>query len=242
MFSWLSQNSQALNVLTSFGTLLIWLVYAQLLYLGFRRQRRPRLIINRGKKKDTNALCIISNMSAEPVFIEYIIAELETSKGTITMDVTDFDQEYNEGDEERESEAAEQRGTFDPGPLRESTRQGPLDSGGFLHIGTFGDLMKRLARSEGIEMIGHRPPQDIQFRSLTIRLLGIYGSEDMPIGAERSFDLIDNEHACALIPSTWDTRRLSSRLERRRLCKEVAALNEDNFISSSTIKRARRDE
>lgn len=46
---WISQHHDSLTALTSIGTLLIWLVYAQLLYKGYRRQRRPRLIINRGK-------------------------------------------------------------------------------------------------------------------------------------------------------------------------------------------------
>lgn len=45
--------------------MIIWLVYAQLLYLGFRRQRNPRLIINRGRNKDINALCLISNKTVE---------------------------------------------------------------------------------------------------------------------------------------------------------------------------------
>lgn len=239
MFNWISQNSQALTVLTNVGTLLIWLVYAQLLYLGFRRQRRPRLIINRGKKKDIDALCIISNMSAEPVFIDYIIAELKTSAGTIKVDVTDFDQAYSEGDEEQGGSS----GSPEPGPVGENTRQGPVGSGDFLHIGTFDDLLKRLAKSGGVELVGHRPQEeDIQFRSLTIRLIGVYGPEDMPVGAERSFDLIDNEHGCTLMPSTWDTKRLSSPLQRRRLRKEVTELNASNFTSSSTIKRASRDD
>lgn len=94
--NWLSQHHQSITALTSIATLMIWLVYAQLLYKGYRRQRRPRLIINRGKSKDINALCIISNMSAEPVFIEYIVAELQTSHGTIVMDVTDLERGYDD--------------------------------------------------------------------------------------------------------------------------------------------------
>lgn len=239
MLDWISQHSKALGVFTNFGTLLIWLVYAQLLYLGFRRQRRPRLIINRGRKKDIDALCIISNMSAESIFIEYIIAELKTSEGTITMDVTDFEQEYSEEDDPRNADDERQRRTLTPGNVGENTRQGPLDSGGFLHIGTFDGLIKRLARDEGIEMAGHRPKnQDLQFECLTIRIIGVYGPEDMPVGAERSFDLIDNEHYCALTPVTWDTQRLASMRQRRKLRRMVAELNSKNFTSSSSMRRA----
>lgn len=244
MFDWISQHEEVISVFTGIGTLIIWLVYAQLLYLGFRRQRRPRLIINRGKRKDIDALCIISNMSVESVFIEYIIAELETSRGTITMDVTDFEQEYEEGDEKNEDESEEHkaRRTLTPGRVDENTRQGPLASGGFLHIGSFSDVIQRLARDEGIEMIGHRPKGDLEFHRLTIRLIGIYGPEDMPVGGERSFNLESNGHSYALVPASWDTRSLASMRQRRRLRKLVDRFNETNFSSSSSFRRIERDE
>ncbi len=239
MFNWLSQHSQALNAFAGLGTLIIWLVYAQLLYLGFRRQRRPRLIINRGKKKDIEALCIISNMSAESIFVEYIIAELETSEGTITMDVTDFEQEYNEGDEKDasgEEASREPRRTLGTGPVNENTRQGPLESGGFLHIGAFDELIRRLAKDEGIEMQGYRPKGDLQFHRLTIRLIAIYGPEDMPVGAERSFNLMDNGKTCALTPTTWDTKRLASLWQRHKLRQTLKDFNSTNFSAASSFR------
>ena len=237
MFEWIAQHKAVLTVFTNLGTLCIWLVYAQLLYWGFRRQRRPRLIINRGKQKDINALCIISNMSAESIFIEYIIAELETNHGTIVMDVTDFEMQYNEG--ESVEKDGERPSTHDR-PLAENTRQGPLGSGDFLHIGTFDGLIRRMARDEGIEMEGHRPCGDLEFRSLTIRLIGIYGPEDMPIGAVRSFRLQDNDRYCSLTPTSWDTRRLASRRERRQLRREVQKLNSTNFSVSSSFQQAEK--
>lgn len=243
MFDWISQHKEVLSVLTSIGTLIIWLVYAQLLYLGFRRQRRPRIIINRGKRKDIDALCIISNMSVESIFIEYIIAELETSHGTVVMDVTDYEQAYEEGDEKGENtEDREPQRIMPYGRIEENTRQGPLESGGFLHIGSFSDVIKRLARDEGIEMIGDRPAGDLEFQRLTIRLITIYGPEDMPVGAERSFNLESNEHSYALIPASWDTKRLASMNQRRRLRKMVHRFNETNFSSSSSFRRAEREE
>ncbi len=102
MFEWIENNKEIITVFTSIATLLVWVIYAQLLYLSFRRQRSPSLIINRGRNKDINALCIISNMSAESIFIQYIIVELETSEGKITMDVTDLEQAYNKGDEHKQ--------------------------------------------------------------------------------------------------------------------------------------------
>nr|WP_283101560.1 hypothetical protein [Halomonas populi] len=213
--------------------MIIWLVYAQLLYLGFRRQRRPRLIINRGKNKDINGLCIISNMSAESVYIQYIIADLTTSRGTITQDVTDFEQfNDDEGKQDNDDQAS-----LAFGPVEDNTRQGPMASGSCRHIGSYADLIIRLARDEGVEMVGYRPKDEsLEFHSLTIRLIAIYGPEDQPIGAERTFKLEDRSGHCNLVPASWDTRRLASKWQRRKLAKQVKRLNDTNFISSSQLK------
>lgn len=227
MYKWIAEHHQVLSVCASFGSLVIWLVYAQLLYLGFRRQRSPRLIINRGRNKDINALCLISNMSAESVFIEYIIAKLETSEGEITMDVTDFEREYSEGDED------DDRPSLD---VRENTRQGPIESGGFLHIGTFCELIQRLARDENIKVIDGIPQGELEFTRLTLSLIGIYGPENMPIGAERSFDLTVSGNRLSLKPASWDTKQLASILQRRKLRKTVKKLNSTDFSSSSSFR------
>ncbi|MBU2874739.1 hypothetical protein [Marinobacter salexigens] len=227
MYKWIAEHHQVLSVFASFGSLVIWLVYAQLLYLGFRRQRSPRLIINRGRNKDINALCLISNMSAESVFIEYIIAKLETSEGEITMDVTDFEREYSEGDDD-------DRPSLN---VRENTRQGPIESGGFLHIGTFCELIHRLTRDENLKVVDGMPQGKLEFTRLTLSLIGIYGPENMPIGAERSFDLNVSENRLGLKPASWDTEQLASIRQRRKLRKTVEQLNATDFSSSSSFRR-----
>lgn len=229
MLNWISQNAQALNFFANIGTLIIWLVYAQLLYLGFRRQRHVHMVINRGKRKDINALCIISNMSKEPVYIEYIIAELETSEGTLTLDITDLDQAYNEGDEKSEQEQK----TI---PLSDNTRQGPLLSGEFLHIGSFSNVIKRLARQGEIAMEGQRPKGNLDFLSLKIQLICMYGPENSPFSAERSYDLSKQEPYDTLIPLSWDTKQSDSIFQRYRLKKRLAKLEESNFSSLESFK------
>ncbi len=239
MLNWIAEHQKSLSVIASFSSVLIWLVYAQLLYLGFRRQRSSRLIINRGRNKDISALCLISNMSAESVFIQYIIAELHTSQGVITMDVTDFEQEYNKGDEDEEQRNNDTSGVID---VTENTRQGPIKPGGFSHIGTFKELVERIARCENINMDGHMPQSDIEFSHITIRLIGIYGPENKPIGAERGFDLTYNEEQFSLRPASWDTKQLTSMRQRRKLHKIVESLNATNFSSSSSFSREELEE
>ena len=237
--NWLSQNYESLTAFTSIGTLFIWLFYAQLLYSGYKRQRRPRIIINRGRRKDADALCIISNMSAEPVFLEYIIAELETTDGTITVDVTDYEREYDNRDvkgDKNQLDADLAQPTI-PERVRDNTRQGPLHSGEFLHIGSFREIIRRVASTEDIELNGQLPAQNIQFKRLSIKLIGIYGSEDLPTGAERNFSLVVHDTMCDLAPETWDTQHQSSWLQRRKLRKTLKKLNESNNSTYSSVRK-----
>ena len=218
----------------SIATLLIWIIYAQLLYLGFRRQRTPRMLINRGRKKDLDALCIISNMSQEAIYVEYILAKLETSRGTVVMDVTDFEQEFT--DEDSESQESRRKETpITPQELRENTRQGPLLSGEYMHIGSFRDLVLRLAHDAGIPMQGSLPEADIEFTCLTIELIALYGPEPRPVNARRSFYIKSTKVGVTLVPTSWNTQHGISFLRRRRLSKMVNDMNETNFYMSSTI-------
>lgn len=235
MMNWIEENQAVLGVFISFATLLVWLVYAQLLFSGFRRQRSPRVIINRGKQKDMDALCIISNMSKEAIYVEYIIAILETSHGTVTMDVTDFERAYTE---EREDEDGNQQSVaVTPKGVHENTRQGPLLSGDFMHIGTFNDLIRRLARQAGIPMRGYCPEGPIELKCLTVQVIALYGPDSRPISASRRYDISSDEKVGALTPASWQTRQGVSFLHRRRLCKIVDEMNETNFSVSSTIPR-----
>ena len=225
MFDWISQNKDVLNVLIGLATLMVWVVYAQLLYNGYKRRRRPRIVINRGRHKGVDALCLISNMSAESIFIQHIVARLETDKGTYVQDVTELEQNYQEGDEERE-----QQSTGDTPSLSDSTRQGPLGSGEFVHIGAFNSVIERIAHCENLRLDQHRDDRaesekgTVCLRSLTIQLVAIYGSDDYPIGVERRFLIRDLDEGRLLVPATWDSKRLTSRRHRKQVRQLVQDL------------------
>ena len=213
MLDWISQHQKVLSVLISFGTLLIWLVYAQLLYQSYRRQRRPRIVINRGKHRSVNALCLISNMSAESVFVEHIVARLETDRGVFRADVTELEQDYEQGDEDRE----QQHGTA-PDSLRDSTRQGPLAPGEFLHIGAFDGVIERVCRAQGLSLeADDGDERSVRPEALTIQVVAIYGSDDLPIGVERRFLIRETDRGHLLVPASWDSKRLAGRRQRRQL-------------------------
>ncbi|WFE72020.1 hypothetical protein P8S55_02775 [Halomonas sp. M1] len=194
---WLSDNAQAISAVASVCTLLVWIFYAQLLYNGYIRQRRPRIIINRGKGIGTEALCLISNMSNEAIYIQHVVAVLHTQQGRYSLDVVEYQQQSDEDQD-----------------VSYRTHQGPLASGDYLHIQSFGNIVNQVKQHWKIDdevLHGH----NIQ---LDIRVIAIYGSEDMPVGASRSFSLdLDTEPNRQLTPASVDTVRLNGRRQRKRV-------------------------
>lgn len=206
MLEWISQNSDLVNALTGIGTLLIWLFYAQLLYMGFSRQRRPRMLINKGVGSEyIDSPCLVCNMSQEVVYIFFVVVQLKTSKGLITAPMTDI--------------SYRPAGTDKPG-LRERTRQGPLESGHCLEFDSFRTMIATIAEREGIETdAGYPCDPDIQLEWLEIHVICIYSAEDKTFGAVRRFQ-IDADHKARqvqLLPTALDTARRTSWRYRRRI-------------------------
>nr|WP_168015686.1 hypothetical protein [Halomonas salinarum] len=192
---WLNQNAGAISALTGVLTLLVWLFYAQLLYNSYIRQRRPRILINRGSGKHLDSLCLISNMSAEAIFVQHIFAVLESDEGEQRLDIADQQQTR---DDERQYRS----------------HQGPLESGDFLHVGSFKDILAHFADHSTPNAEGQDEPSFGSYRALEIRVVAIYGSEDNPIGARRRFQLEPGDDACGISPDGLDTQRLASRGQR----------------------------
>ncbi|WP_407296499.1 hypothetical protein [Stutzerimonas zhaodongensis] len=205
MIDWLMKNQQLISLLISLSTLLVWMFYAHLLLRNFRRQRQPSLLINRGAGKGLGSLCLISNMSAEPMFINQLLVCIETSRGTLSVDITDIRQSM---DDDVPPDLA----------IHQTTHQGPLSSGDFIHVGTFQGMVRRVAELNGIELQGHQPVGDWQFHTLEIRAVAFYGPERHPLGVLRRFclgDLTDPE--CRLVPESPFTHQLTSWRDRRRV-------------------------
>lgn len=206
MIDWLNQNSGVLQVITSVCTLAIWLFYAQLLYTTYRRDTRPRLLINKGVgKDDLDSPCLICNMSKEPIFIQCLVVELETSEGVFCTTATDPDESLDD-DENRK-------------PVRERTRQGPLHSGACIEVKSFRELIERAAVAGGVQVDNGLPrDREVNFLSLRLTIISIYGPEDHPFGAARTFSLDCSDVQCPQIqPMSLDTERLTSRKDKRQV-------------------------
>lgn len=205
MLEWMRQNSDLLSTLANYGTLLVWVFYAQLLYSGFRRQRRPRILINKGVGfRDLDSPCLICNMSQESIFIQFIMVRLKTNQGTYSVPATDPE----------EGAVAEEDAPT-------ATRQGPLASGSCFRLRSFQRLLTKAAEEANIETEGYIPTDpEIEFQKLELCVVYIYGPQDEPLGASREFDFrCDRDRkTISLSPSTIDTNRMTS-MKHRRLIK-----------------------
>lgn len=201
MWAWLSEHSAELSVIISLGSMIVWVLYFQLLYTSFRRQRRTNVLINRAGPTG-NDRCLVSNMGAEPLYVVSILAALRDSSVEIQAPITDLDTTEIEH----------------PSHASEATNQGPLKTGEFMDIGRFSDLMARCLRATKDITV-----RDTKFDELQILVIGAYGADDLFVGARRSFQLEYDGDAELVIPTDISTEQLRGRKERRKLEEYLAA-------------------
>ncbi|MGM0559733.1 MAG: hypothetical protein ACQETX_01535 [Pseudomonadota bacterium] len=199
MLEWIKEYSDVLNVLTNVIVVLVWVTYLHLLLISYRRQRRPRILINRGGSQDVNAHCLISNMSAESVYIQSLIVTLKSEEEEWTAAVTDIDD-------------LQAKDVTHP---QETTHQGPLAPGAYMDAGCFSNLIERAARKAGLS------EQDLKktIRELELMVVAAYGADDMSIAAKRSFHLKGNDE---LTPQSVAAQQVSSRRARRKVDRFLA--------------------
>lgn len=199
MIEWLKEYSDVLNVLANATMILVWMIYLHLLLIAYRRQRRPKLLINRGGSHDVNGHCLISNMSAESVYIQSLIVTLKSQEEEWTAAVTDI----------------EDLNAVDAARPQETTHQGPLAPGAYMDAGCFSNLIERAARKAGLS------EQDLKetIRELELMVVAAYGADDMSIAAKRSFHLKGNNE---LTPQSVAAQQVSSRRARRKVDRFLA--------------------
>ena len=77
MLTWIAENTEVLNLAANVAMVVIWLAYLHVFLRSFRRQTRPKIVINLAAGSTLDAACFISNMSSEPIYVESIVAKLE---------------------------------------------------------------------------------------------------------------------------------------------------------------------
>ncbi|MEX6508256.1 hypothetical protein [Jiella sp. M17.18] len=200
MFAWLSEHSAVVNLAINAAMLCVWIVYLQLLLNSHRRQRRPSIVITRGAGSGLHSRCLITNMSAEAIYVTSLIATLVTKHDRVEFALTDL------------RDLPEDLGT-DP---RSAMRQGSLMPGSYLDIGHFDDLVGALSEAD------HRIADKEEVETIEIIAVALYGPERDPVGAERHFDLRRDGERARILPRTVETHQMHSRRKRRQLAKKLA--------------------
>lgn len=194
---WIADHSQLISALTGVGTLLVWVVYLQVFVSSYRRQLRATLLITRGPGDGLAARCFVTNMSWGALYVQSVLIALETPDRTIVMPAT-------------ETQDEEQRAYSRP---LERTRQGPLQPAAIRDIGSFEHLMAPALRE--------LPEGAAAVQAVTIVVLGVYGSEDLPVGARRRFVVTSAADSLRLHGATLDTEQIRKKSERRKLLADL---------------------
>lgn len=205
VLAWIRDNATVLSLFTSIGTMIVWIFYAHLLLANFLRQRAARIVINRGNDAGLASLLIVGNMGQEPLFVECLTAVLYTTDGRHARQIT----------EGRWSEDPTSADT-----LGDVTRQGPLQTGEIMNLGSFGTQLRRV--TAGTELAApdeNSPPRLESVKTVEIRVIAIYGPETQPVGARRRFRVErtqeEAESRYSFHPVTLHTERFTSRWQRR---------------------------
>lgn len=198
MLSWIEEYQGPLSVLINAGMLAIWMLYAQLLLRDYRRKLRPKILINQSLGTALKSHCLICNMSEQSFYVSLVIAELKTEDKTYRCSVTDL--EITQDDKNKST-----------------TVQGPLKGGAYRDMGEFNNILQRI-----IGVTGEKQTQDHklidQAQTLKLFVIGLYGAEDQPVGASRTFRFgkDDNDNWC-LNPTDIHTENLTGRRNQKEI-------------------------
>lgn len=200
VWDWVHENA---NVLAGIGNLLmvaIWVVYLQLFYRQYCRQQRPQLVIHHAQGQSPTASCLLVNMSKEPVHVQCIMAEIEAADGAWSLQVTDHE-----------------RISIDNPNAKQLLRQGPLQSGDFLLLGSFEEILVGKPGSQ--QHVEHRRPVPLLegVRSIELRAVAIHGPSNQPVGARRRFVVEQQDDRASIRPEQLNTEQLVKRRDRTQL-------------------------
>jgi len=204
MLEAIRENVDILSLGANLAMVLIWLVYLHLFLKSYRRHLRPSIIINRGAGTGLQARCLITNMSAEAIYIEGIILVLE-------RDGEQWRTALSATSEIRKDENATQA----PRPNR--IQEGPLASGAFMDIGRFQDIVER---AFGTVQTESDREDRLGFECFEIWVIARYTAEQQLVFVRSRFDVGRTKGNWALRPHQIENEEIRSG-EKRRQMEEV---------------------
>ena len=175
--------------------LAVWGIYLDLFWRSYRRQHRAKIVIGHGEGMGLDSLCLVSNMSAEPIHIEGVIVAAEHGEQRWARAITSLS----------DIEGAS-------GPKKPS-REGPLKSGDYIVLGTFRELLD-LARAPAD--CACRDDQT-QLDAIAVLVIADLSTETDLVFAQRRFRIRRHARGVAFRPEDIETRRITRADERREV-------------------------
>lgn len=209
-----------LNPISNLAMVIIWVIYLQLFLIQYRRGSRPYLVIHHGQNESADSMCLLVNMGKEAVHVQCVQVVVQTRDDTESLlTVTRYE-----------------RVSSDDNNLRQSLRQGPLESGDFLVLGSFRDILTGACGDDS------EPGQGIDhIRAFTIRAAVMHGPSSYPVGARRRFYLEHNGKSC-VFPEYIYTEQLTKRRSKREVSRwierELNPRHTGQFVTENTDQSA----
>ncbi|WP_299259956.1 hypothetical protein [uncultured Kushneria sp.] len=224
LWAWITDNAIVVGGLASIGHVLIWGIAMQVAVSDARALRRPSILIKHGKARRLDSPCLISNMGHGVVFVESIIARLETDQQTLTSDITELTDEDTRQQPSSSEEDTTEKGDTNKGGGEEEgelvTRMGPLNSMQYMKASNLDHIIAHAAEQHGLKLDSDYAVRgsDEVLKAVEINLIIIQATEKRPIGARRRFNLVrDDSGRMLVVPESNNTHQLYSWRQRRAL-------------------------
>jgi len=180
MLQWLTNHAELAGLVIQLATLAVWALYLHLLLMNFLRQRHSVILITRGTSRGSAARCLVTNMSAEPI---YLLGTFVAFRGSDSPD-TDKWIEVTERDELESDELND---------LTEATNQGPLSTGEVRDIGDFA-TMERRARGRAPDGLPEQPEE------MSVMVVAASGHAAKLVGCRQSFAISHGDEDADYVP------------------------------------------
>lgn len=184
---------------------LAWVGYLHLALTQYMRANRPFFVIQHAHEDDPSALCLFVNLSKEPVHLQAAIARVHRGEKCTSYRITDY----------KRITATEQH-------VQSKLRQGPIQPGGYLVLGSFADIM--LGNQSGDENNEKATADKLSdINSLELCMAVVYASKKYHIGARRHFLLEQIDGEIKIRAYSISTDQLVHRRHRRTVKEWVNA-------------------
>lgn len=191
-----------ISIVLSFCTLVVWVFYAFLLHRDAQQQRLPALFIHQANGHGPVSVCLLSNLGREIVHVLGVIVVIEAGG-----------RRYYKRLARRQAIDLKQVGHA---RVQDLIKQGPLPSGYFLTLGTFGEILA-LGDVDDDDEGAEDHPALTAIESLEVRVAAVHAAYSEPIGARRRFTVDTARPIPRVLPATLLTEVLHERRDRQRV-------------------------